>query len=451
VYENKPVTFPKYLTKAVSRNPDFFGQEDVLRQMDEVLLPEPTDPEKTTGTFQPRGLRSFALCGMGGIGKTELAIEYIFSRQRKFDAIFWVYADTMRKLATTFVDIAWELGLTGASKGNTDEKAAREAVMDWFSNPLGRLDNNTATDDTVEAKWLLVFDNADDPDILYDWWPTKGVGSVLVTSRDPLAKDGFYPLSVGIDMKPFTPEEAGTLLQKLSRRENEANGRDSCIRIAAILGGVPLAITQMSGIIRRRHLSLGEFEEYYRDNAKRLHEMRISMGQTSYGHTISTVWAVEQLPKAAAALLKVLSLLDPDRIPEDLLTEGARYVPLEDYPLKKSAYYDARAELLRSSLITRNMETNELRIHRLVQEVVREKMGDEELRIVFESTGVLLTAVWPFVSGTDPTRNQAWRWPICEKYAPHISMLEKLFGPAIRSGDFDGDVKSGGLFSSLSW
>jgi hypothetical protein len=163
-----------------------------------------------------------------------------------------------------------------------------------------------------------------------------------VTSRDPLAKEGFYPLSAGVDLKPFLPEEAGILLQKLSHRESEANGRQSCIRIATILGGLPLAITQMSGIIRRRHLLLEEFEEYYKDNAKRLHEMRLARGQTAYDHTISTVWAIEELPKPAMALLKVLSLLDPDRIPEDLLTHGAKNVKLGDYPTKKPAYYDAR-------------------------------------------------------------------------------------------------------------
>ena len=295
-----------------------------------------------------------ALCGRGGIRKTELAIQYVSSRQNKFDAIFWIYSDIIRKLATAFNEIAQELGLT--SKSNSNEVAAREAVKEWLSNPFGFLDKDTLSDDIVDAKWLLIFDNADDPDIIYDWWPTTGVGSILVTSRESLAKEGFYPLSAGIDLKPFHPEEAGTLLRKLSHRQSEVNGRQSCIRIATILGGLPLVITQMSRIIRRRHLLLEEFEEYYKANAKSLYEMRLARGQTSYDRTISTVWAIEELPKPAMALLKVLFLLDPDRIPEDLLTHGAKNMKLDDYPTKKPAYYDTRAELISSSLVTRNME-----------------------------------------------------------------------------------------------
>jgi hypothetical protein len=132
---HKPVKLPVYLTQAISHNPDFFGQEDILRQMDEVLLAQPTSGSKERLSFKRQELKAFALCGMGGIGKTELAIQYVFTRQNKFDAIFWIYADTVRKLATAFNEIAQELGL--ASKGNSNEVAAREALKEWLSNQLG--------------------------------------------------------------------------------------------------------------------------------------------------------------------------------------------------------------------------------------------------------------------------------------------------------------------------
>jgi hypothetical protein len=83
--------------------------------------------------------------------------------------------------------------------------------------------------------------------------------------------------------------------------------------------------------------------------------------------------------------------------------------------------------------------------------VVRESLTLDELHNVFAAAAVLLVAVWPFVSGTDPTRNQAWRIPICEKYSPHINRLEDLFGPSIRAKEYVGTVKSAAVFSSISW
>ncbi|KAK3941873.1 hypothetical protein QBC46DRAFT_381661 [Diplogelasinospora grovesii] len=97
------------------------------------------------------------------------------------------------------------------------------------------------------------------------------------------------------------------------------------------------------------------------------------------------------------------------------------------------------------------MAANELRIHRLVQEVVRHKMDERTLRAVHAAVAVLISAVWPYVSGTDPTRNQAWRVPIAERYTPHICKLEDLFGPDMRDGKYDGTATSGYVFSSYAW
>lgn len=121
------------------------------------------------------------------------------------------------------------------------------------------------------------------------------------------------------------------------------------------------------------------------------------------------------------------------------------------YPVKKRDYFYARAELIHTSLITRNMATNEIRVHRLVQDVVRHNMDDDTLHLVYETVAILLSAVWPYVSGTDPTRNQAWRVPIADRYTPHICMLERYFGHDIKNGAFDGTATSGFIFSSYAW
>ena len=141
--------------------------------------------------------------------------------------------------------------------------------------------------------------------------------------------------------------------------------------------------------------------------------------------------------------MNVLAFLDPDRISEELLNEGAKDVELSNFPNRKHTYFSARAELIYASLVTRNMATNELRIHRLVQEVIRNQMDKTTSHVVFGAITILLSTVWPWVSGTDPTRNQAWRVPVAEKLTPHICTIEKLFGSEVREGKWSRTAMSG--------
>ncbi|KAL9097860.1 MAG: hypothetical protein Q9165_000186 [Trypethelium subeluteriae] len=434
----------------VCRNKDFFGQEHVLDQIDQEFFPqEITENQAESLTDSTVVPRSFVLCGMGGIGKTEVAIEYLFSRRHKFDAVFWIYADTSQKLAAQFSAIASELGLK-VTDAKLDEITAREVVKKWLSDPVGHYLHEDSAKST-RFNWLLVFDNADDPDIMYDWLPTEGPGSMLVTSRYPYLKENTYRLSMGLDVSPLEPNVGGAMLCKFCGRTDEPDAKEVSTRIVQRLGCLPLAIAQMSAIIRRKHLSLNEFEEYYNENPKSLHKQRIPGSLGNYQQNVSTTWAIEQLSPAALAVLKVLSVVDPDRVPEKVLTDGAAKVSLEGFPKTKPAYFEARTELIQTSLVARNMATSELRLHRLVQDVVRETMAEEDLQSIFAAAVMLLSSVWPYVSGTDPTRNQAWRYRIAEKFTTHIVRLENLFGDSIRFGSYEGTTDSGILFSSFGW
>ena len=439
---------------SVSRNQEIYKQADVLDKIDVAFgLERPPDTSQRSHCDRendPCRPYSYVLCGMGGIGKTEIAIEYLYSRRDRFDAVFWIYADTTRKLAAQFVTLAQELRTESASDG-MDEISAREVVKAWLAAPVGYRKKNDKTERVEEAKWLIVFDNADDPEILYDWLPTQGPGCILVTGRYPYVKENIFHLGNGLELEPLSSEAGGEMLRRLSEREQEANAVDTSIRISELLGGLPLAISQMSAIIRRKHLSLHDFEDWYREDSKDLHDLRVGGTRSTYQYTIGTTWAVEQLSAAAFTILKVLSILDPDRIPEEILLDGIRQVELQNYPIKKKNYFDARAELIHAALVTRNMAANELRVHRLVQDVVRQKMKESELHAIFAAAISLISAVWPYVCGTDPTRNQPWRIPIAERYTPHICRLEALFGSEIREKRYNGTATSGYIFCSYAW
>ncbi|KAI9708157.1 MAG: hypothetical protein M1820_004111 [Bogoriella megaspora] len=434
--EERTARLPTYLLTAVIRNKEFYGREHILQQIDAALLPSNEGLDKR--------LRSFAICGMGGIGKTELAIEFAFSRKDKFDAIFWVNADTDRKLATGFMDVSRVLGLEDSNTGYKEEVVTREIVKGWLSNPL----KSSHDDEAEEAKWLLIFDNADDPDLLSDFWPVTGSGSILTTSRDPLAKEHPYEAEDGIDLPPMSNVEGGKLLQKISKRSQEQNSLEICSKISSTLGGLPLALTQMGRIIYRKHYGLDEFLDLFEENSKRLLTQKPLGRPLAYDHTVASVWAIEQLPDSARALLKVLSVLDSDRIQETILTEAAEDVDLENYPATKSDYADARYELIRASLVTSNTAEKQLRIHRLVQAVVREALGPDELKTVFESALILLSAVWPFT--TFETRNQMYRWPIYDAYLPHAAKLSNLFRGKIESGTFKASVQAAALWDDAA-
>ncbi len=214
----------------------------------------------------------------------------------------------------------------------------------------------------MDATWLMVLDNADDPDILYDWLPAQGPGCILVTSRYLYTKENVYRLGNGLDLAPLSPKDGGKMLRKLSERQEEADAVATSTQIVELLGGLPLAISQMSGITRQKHLALKDFEEWYREDSKALHSLKVRGMLSNYQYTVGTVWAVEQMSVSAQTLLKVLSVLDPDRIPEELLMDGMKDVNVPHYLVKKHHYFSARAELIHGSLVSRNMATNELRI-----------------------------------------------------------------------------------------
>ena len=391
----------------------------------------------------------YVLYGMGGIGKMETAIEYLCSRREQFDVVIWIFLDTARKFGAQFVTLAQEL-VQGAASGGLDEVSARDVVQAWLVAPVGERTVH-GRNERVTATWLMVFDNADNPDILYDWLPTLGPGCILVTGRYPYMRENSYRVGEGLELEPFSSEDGGKMVRMLPGREEEVKMVDTSVRISKLLGGLPIAIAQMSAIFRRKHLTSGDFEEWFRENPKDLLDLQVGGMQTRYQHTVSTTWAVEQLTAPAFALLNVLSILDPDRMPEELLMDDVKDIEYSDYPAKKTVYFNARAELIYSSFVARNMGTNELRIHRIIQEVVRQKMGENELGFFLGAAMSLVSAVWPYVCGTDPTRNHSWRIPIAEKCTPHICSLEVLAGAGLREEKFLGTATSGYVLCSYAW
>lgn len=139
-------------------NQGFRGRKETLDRISDSLKPS------------QQTLKSYALYGLGGVGKTQLALKFAYSNLDVFRAIFWIPAQTTGKLTQGLFDAAEQLGLVDTSAIIDEDKGVKD-FMSWLRS--------------CDVDWLMVFDNADDIKVLAPYWPSAKHGSILVTSRDP--------------------------------------------------------------------------------------------------------------------------------------------------------------------------------------------------------------------------------------------------------------------------
>src|SRR5580700_11007666 len=190
-----------------ARNPGFTGRAKLLEEVRTQLL---------------AGDRAVvqALHGMGGVGKTQLAIEYVHRFAAEYDVVWWIAAERSELIAEQFGLLAAELGCT---LPGADLDAVRRAVL---AELHGR------------DRWLLVFDNAEDPEDLAPWLP-GGTGHVLITSR----AHRWEEIAVSIQVDVLDRSESIAILRRRVPALSEADADG----IAEAVGDLPLAISQAAG------------------------------------------------------------------------------------------------------------------------------------------------------------------------------------------------------------
>lgn len=375
-------------------------------------------------------LKTFAICGPGGIGKTQVANEFATTHKDIYEAIFWVHAQKATTLADEFSHAAESLGLVlEGTSDSRDPIITRDLLKGWLANPVRT--HNSSDNHIEEVPWLLIFDDVEDANVLSEFWPPTGSsGSVLVTSRDPLAKSlWFYEDRrdvSGVDLPPLNKEDAAELLLRLTWREQNYEEQQRRIQVAEKLGGLPLAITQMTGVMVRQSLSFGDFLNRYEEEETHGTLFSLSLEpnyrRTSYGHTLASMWALEEL-QHSSGLLDVISFLDPDGIPEQYLTGALGKVHFPGFPNTVTEYQDARSELVDASLI--NLSASKLIIRRLIQDSARAKMGPDRATKAFTSAVDIMWSLWPLAEAG--VRHHVARWRDCEMLSPHILRLKEHY------------------------
>jgi tetratricopeptide (TPR) repeat protein len=357
------------------RNPLFTGREDLLEQLYQKLLTEGTSAATTTtvaALTQPQ-----ALTGLGGIGKTQLAIEYVYRHQDDYPHIFWINAATREALISSFVAIA-DLLPSFPARDEPDQNKMIEAVRHWLEQS--------------RVRWLLLFDNADDFSLIRPFLPKSGPGHILLTTR----VHAVGSVAASVEVEKMSLMEGSCLLLRriygLSPRlspmevlEYTVEDTNEAGNIVAMLDYLPLALDQAGAYIEETGCSLGQYLAVYDTHRKEILARRGEQA-TSYPDSVATTWSlsfqkVQQANPAAAELLCLCAFLAPDRIPEELIRDGAAYwsSPLQQAASDAFTFDQMIAELLKFSLIQRLVESQALSIHRLVQ-AVQVNMTDQEIQ-----------------------------------------------------------------------
>jgi tetratricopeptide (TPR) repeat protein len=371
----------------------FTGRRDLLDRLHTSLKSGPT-------ALVPDPL---ALTGLGGIGKTQTAIAYIYQHWRDYERVFWANAETVEALHEGLASFAEELDLLEAAPATKTEALRR--MHDWFR----------AQDD-----WLLVLDNVDDLETLAPHFPRHHTGNLLLTTRSRNTVKWAAPVEVF-----KLPRHEGALL--LLRRagildmcqtleDAPPDAARAALELTDALDGLPLALNQAGAYLAETTISAPEYLERYRRYGLELLDR-----SEDYDHTSVTVTfrlALEQIKKrvlygqAAEELVRLCAFLAPDAIPEAIFEAYPFAQTTPSTPIATPDYYaEVCAAACAYSLITRDATHKTLSIHRLVQQVMREVMRAEERRLWAERAVCAVAEATPDFEYED--------WALCDLLLPH--------------------------------
>jgi hypothetical protein len=176
-----------------------------------------------------------------------------------------------------------------------------------------------------DLKWLLIFNNADDLNILQHGWPLGDLGSILITTRDLTARTHFGAHALRLD--PFDVQDgARAFLRMADIRGEESQTLPLALEISEMLGGLPLALDQISAYVQQCQMSMDEFLPLYKHHQSKLHGKRPAA--FNHVHTIATVWdlALAGVSGDAATLQNLIAFFHPDNIDEIVLKTGVKAI-----------------------------------------------------------------------------------------------------------------------------
>jgi len=384
------------------RNVYFTGRDDLLDTLHNSLL--------TPGEGWPA---IQALTGLGGVGKTQLAVEYAYRYRQEYQAVLWARADTPENLASDGLALAHVLRLP--ERNDANQEVVLGALKRWLQR---------------HSSWLLILDNVNELALVSDFLPAQYQGHVLLTTR--IQATG--AVAPSLPVPPLeVPEGARLLLRRARLFPRDISGDESNLpqfrqaqEIVQSLEGLPLALDQAGAYIEEMGESLEGYLQIFRRREADLLSYR---GQAAAGHPspVSATFALafeqaEQRSQPAANLLRLCAFLHPASIPERLLlneaSSGEQPGSLLPGIADEAELNVALSVLFQFSLIRRDPAARSLSMHRLVQSVVKGTMTEQEQRLWATRALILVSRAWP--------ERGAAGWKRCQAYLPHALVCADL-------------------------
>lgn len=393
------------------RNPHFTGREELLDRLEQQLAPaEQADPMtmRHAALTQPQAIK-----GLGGIGKTQIAVEYAYRTRHRYAHTLWVNAASEEALLSSFTALG-ELLPAFAAKSEMDQRKLAAAIKGWLEQ--------------VKQRWLLIFDNVNDVSLVHEYLPQQGNGSILITTR----ANAVGSLGASLEVEKMGLVEGTQFLLHRAQCLPSTNEESSeATNVVIALNGFPLALDQAGAYLEETGCSFADYLQLYQGHRQALLARRGAQA-TRYPDSVATTWSlsfqkVEQDNPAAAELLQLCAFLSPERIPEELIRDGATHwtSPLQKAAADLFAFNQMLEELLKFSLVKRLADSHMLSIHRLVQAVLLDAMTEQERDQWTQRISKALDAMFP---GSKPAT-----WKQCERLLLHVLACLERASPTQKS------------------
>jgi serine/threonine protein kinase/tetratricopeptide (TPR) repeat protein len=382
------------------RNIFFTGRQQVLNELHDAFF-----SGKTATQTQ-------AISGLGGMGKTQVAVEYAYRYYKDYRAILWVRGDTREKMQTSIVALAGVLKLE--EQHEKEQQHVIEAVRAWLRK---------------NSNWLLIVDNIEDLKLVRTLLPATAPGHILLTTRTQTTGN----IAQRLDLEKMTLEEGALFLlrrtkmiaQDAALQDVSSEDCQEAQALAAAFAGLPLALDQAGAYIEEAGCSLANYLCRYQAGQMKLLGMR---GGFAFDHPASvtttfsaTFEKIEKISPTAMELFRFCAFLHPDGIPEGLIVDGAAELgpTLQCVATDPISLDETIVRLRKFSLVNRNAGTNKLSVHPLVQTVLQNSMGEKTRRMWAERTVRAVNLALPDISDFST-------WHRCQLYMPHVQRCVEL-------------------------